>query len=130
MTEAERKKKRPRGSKHIRRVAQKRGGVVPIPLDAGYLDQLKQSLRDKDRRKIVDAALQKFIQAEELKPYQAELIRLQQHLERTGRKLIILFDGRDASGKGGTIRRVTRYMNEKHYRVVALGVTVHGLEPR
>jgi polyphosphate kinase 2 len=35
--------------------------------------------------------------------------------------MIILFDGRDASGKGGTIRRVTRYMNEKHYRVVALG---------
>jgi polyphosphate kinase 2 len=35
--------------------------------------------------------------------------------------VIILFDGRDASGKGGTIRRVTRYMNEKHYRVVALG---------
>jgi polyphosphate kinase 2 len=35
--------------------------------------------------------------------------------------MVILFDGRDASGKGGTIRRVTRYMNEKRYRVVALG---------
>jgi polyphosphate kinase 2 len=35
--------------------------------------------------------------------------------------MIILFEGRDASGKGGTIRRVARYMNEKHYRVVALG---------
>jgi polyphosphate kinase 2 len=35
--------------------------------------------------------------------------------------MIILFEGRDAAGKGGTIRRVTRYMNEKHYRVVALG---------
>ena len=35
--------------------------------------------------------------------------------------MIILFDGRDASGKGGTIRRITRYMNEKHYQVVALG---------
>jgi polyphosphate kinase 2 len=35
--------------------------------------------------------------------------------------MIILFDGRDASGKGGTIRRVSRYMNEKRYRVVALG---------
>ena len=30
-------------------------------------------------------------------------------------------EGRDASGKGGAIRRITRYMNEKHYRVVALG---------
>ncbi len=35
--------------------------------------------------------------------------------------MVILFDGRDASGKGGTIRRVVRYLNEKHYRVVALG---------
>ena len=56
-----------------------------------------------------------------LKPYQAELIRLQQYLEQTKTRMIILFEGRDAAGKGGTIRRVTRYMNEKHYRVVALG---------
>ena len=35
--------------------------------------------------------------------------------------MIILIEGRDASGKGGAIRRITRYMNEKHYRVVALG---------
>ena len=56
-----------------------------------------------------------------LKPFQAELILMQQYLESTKRRMIILFEGRDASGKGGTIRRVTRYMNEKHYRVVALG---------
>ncbi len=56
-----------------------------------------------------------------LKPYQAELIKLQQYLEDENKKMIILFEGRDAAGKGGTIRRVTRYMNEKHYRVVALG---------
>jgi len=56
-----------------------------------------------------------------LKPYQAELIKLQRHLEKTKKKMVILFDGRDASGKGGTIRRITRYMNEKRYRVVALG---------
>ncbi|NCA69633.1 MAG: polyphosphate kinase 2 [Sphingobacteriia bacterium] len=58
---------------------------------------------------------------QELKPFQAELIRMQKHLEETHKRLIILFEGRDAAGKGGTIRRVTRYMNEKHYRVVALG---------
>jgi polyphosphate kinase 2 len=56
-----------------------------------------------------------------LKPYQAELIGLQQYLEGTKKRMIILYEGRDASGKGGTIRRVARYMNEKHYRVVALG---------
>ena len=49
------------------------------------------------------------------------MIKLQRHLEAESKKMIILFDGRDASGKGGTIRRVTRYMNEKRYRVIALG---------
>jgi len=46
---------------------------------------------------------------------------MQRHLEKTKKKMVILFDGRDASGKGGTIRRVTRYMNEKRYHSVALG---------
>ncbi|HIQ37741.1 MAG TPA: polyphosphate kinase 2 [Desulfocapsa sulfexigens] len=78
-------------------------------------------LEDKHKEEIVKAALLKYYNSEELKPYQAELIKMQSHLERTGKKMIILFDGRDASGKGGTIRRVSRYMNEKRYRVEALG---------
>jgi polyphosphate kinase 2 len=57
----------------------------------------------------------------ELKPFQVELLKMQRYLEEQDRRMIILFEGRDAAGKGGTIRRVTRYMNEKHYRVVALG---------
>lgn len=56
-----------------------------------------------------------------LRPYQAELIKLQDHLEKNQQKMIILVEGRDAAGKGGSVRRITRYMNEKHYRVVALG---------
>lgn len=66
-------------------------------------------------------AVRRYKREEELKPYQAEIIKMQQHLEKTRTRMIILFEGRDAAGKGGTIRRVTRYMNEKHYRVVALG---------
>ena len=66
-------------------------------------------------------ALRRYVREEALKPYQAELIKMQQHLEMSGTRMVILFEGRDAAGKGGTIRRVTRYMNEKHYRVVALG---------
>ena len=66
-------------------------------------------------------AEKKYKTEKSLKPFQAELIALQQYLEDTNKRMIILFEGRDASGKGGTIRRVARYMNEKHYRVVALG---------
>jgi polyphosphate kinase 2 len=46
---------------------------------------------------------------------------MQKYLEDTQKRMIVLFEGRDAAGKGGTIRRIVRYMNEKHYRVVALG---------
>ena len=67
------------------------------------------------------SAVRRRRKEQSLKPFQAELIRLQKHMEQSKQRMIILFEGRDASGKGGTIRRVTRYMNEKHYRVVALG---------
>jgi polyphosphate kinase 2 len=77
---------------------------------------------DEERTgRIKKKAYERFMREEELKPFQAELIKMQQYLEQSKRRMIILFEGRDAAGKGGTIRRVTRYMNEKHYRVVALG---------
>lgn len=97
-------------------IIQKLGGGSQLPSK-----QIQQLLAKPVYKNIIKIALQKHVQSEELKSFQAELIKLQHHLERTGRKIIILFDGRDASGKGGTIRRITRYMNGKHYRVVALG---------
>ena len=88
-----------------------------VPLDELLADYKKLKAHTGKQKK----AVRKYAQEEELKPYQAELIKMQQHLEASRRRMIILFEGRDAAGKGGTIRRVTRYMNEKHYRVVALG---------
>ena len=113
--------KQQRSSSSIRKVVENRGFDVDSGDGNSLLERLVRDLSKKDREKILAAALRKFIDAEELKPYQAELIRMQAHFETTGRKAIILFDGRDASGKGGTMRRVTRYMNEKHYRTIALG---------
>ncbi|OQX58203.1 MAG: polyphosphate kinase 2 [Helicobacteraceae bacterium 4484_230] len=75
----------------------------------------------KGKSDTISKARKKYNDAQQLKPYQAELIKLQKHIEENNQKIIILFEGRDAAGKGGTIRRVTRYMNEKHYRIVALG---------
>ena len=95
----------------------------------GKFVNLKEFIQEYERLAKSNAALKaglkkairRYRREEELKPFQAELLRLQQFLEENGRRMIILFEGRDAAGKGGTIRRVTRYMNEKHYRVVALG---------
>jgi len=79
---------------------------------------LEENAQFRERKR---KAVKRFRREKELQPYQAELIKMQQYLEEVNERMIILFEGRDAAGKGGTIRRVTRYMNPRHYRVVALG---------
>lgn len=82
-------------------------------------EALKERVRELE---IQNAKLKEAVAKDKrLKPYQIELLKLQRHLEREHIPMIVLFEGRDASGKGGTIRRITRFMNEKRYRVVALG---------
>ena len=110
-----------RGTAKIHKIVDKRVSDKGPPYSERRLDNLLDSLQKKERARSIDSALRSYFYAEALKPYQAELIKMQAHLESTRRKAIVLFDGRDASGKGGTIRRLTRYMNEKHYRAVALG---------
>jgi polyphosphate kinase len=86
------------------------------------LNQLRSRVRDlEDERQKLEQRLGQKSHAQTLEPYQVELLKLQRHLEATQTPMIVVFEGRDASGKGGTIRRITRYMNEKRYRVVALG---------
>ena len=83
------------------------------------IKQLRKKLARTEHQ--LDKATRRARREDRLKPYQVELLKLQRHLEENDKRMIVLFEGRDAAGKGGTIRRVTRYMNEKHYRVVALG---------
>ena len=105
----------------IREVVQKVESRTKHATPGKRVRKVLRVLNKKDKEEIVQAVLEKYYNSEELKPYQAELIKMQRHLEKTKKKMVILFDGRDASGKGGTIRRVTRYMNEKRYHTVALG---------
>jgi polyphosphate kinase 2 len=96
--------------------------MIEIDGDSISLDELINVFKvSKSEKSSGNKADKKRKDEQQLKPYQAELIKLQRHIEETNQKMIILFEGRDAAGKGGTIRRVTRYMNEKHYRIVALG---------
>lgn len=103
-------------------VGEEVGGSETVQ-DAQALIEENRHLRDeiKQLKKLNKKAARIYSQMQELKPYQAELIQLQQCLERRGKKMIVIFEGRGGSGKGGTIRRITRYMNAKHYRVVAMG---------
>ena len=103
-------------------MAENNENMIEIDGDSISLDELIDVFKtSKSEKSSENKADKKRKNEQQLKPYQAELIKLQRHIEETNQKMIILFEGRDAAGKGGTIRRVTRYMNEKHYRIVALG---------
>jgi polyphosphate kinase 2 len=52
---------------------------------------------------------------------QVELVKMQYWVKHTGNRIVILFEGRDAAGKGGTIKRITEPLNPRGCRVVALG---------
>ncbi len=56
----------------------------------------------------------------ELKKLQIELMKLQKHMKATGMRILAIFEGRDAAGKGGTIKRITAFLNPRNTRVVAL----------
>jgi polyphosphate kinase 2 len=57
----------------------------------------------------------------ELKRLQIELVKLQEWIKHKGLKVVVLFEGRDAAGKGGVIKRISQRMNPRICRVVALG---------
>ena len=52
---------------------------------------------------------------------QVELLKLQYWVKDTGKRIVVLFEGRDAAGKGSTIKRFTEHLNPRGARVVALG---------
>ena len=56
----------------------------------------------------------------ELKKLQAELVEMQQWVVETGARIVIVMEGRDAAGKGGTIKRITEYLSPRIARVAAL----------
>lgn len=55
-----------------------------------------------------------------LKKLQVELRKLQEWVESSNEKVVIIFEGRDAAGKGGAIRRITQHLNPREFKVVAL----------
>ena len=57
---------------------------------------------------------------QELTKLQIELLKLQNHVKENGLKILMIFEGRDAAGKGGTIKRITEHLNPRGARVVAL----------
>src|SRR5690242_18465503 len=67
------------------------------------------------------ATISKRAYKEQLHELQIQLVRLQADVVKHDKRILVLFEGRDAAGKDGTIRRITRYLNPRSVRSVALG---------
>jgi polyphosphate kinase 2 len=80
--------------------------------------------KDKEREqknKIKPVVVKDGFYAKELGRLQIELVKLQEWIKAKGLKVVVIFEGRDAAGKGGVIKRITACLNPRICRVVALG---------
>ena len=89
---------------------------LELETDDSRLDYEIRRIKKLNREPTIDRALY----FRELFRLQAELVKLQDWVMATGYKLVVLFEGRDAAGKGGVIKRITQRLNPRVCRVVAL----------
>ncbi|MEE9453027.1 MAG: polyphosphate kinase 2 [Paracoccaceae bacterium] len=84
---------------------------IPATSPHAKFEQATYPYPDKMKKKEYEAEKAKL---------QVELLKVQQWVEDTNQKIVLLFEGRDAAGKGGTIKRFTEHLNPRAARVVAL----------
>ncbi len=77
------------------------------------------STKDKSKNAAV-AKVSNDVYEAELFRLQTELVKVQEWVRATGARIVILFEGRDAAGKGGTIKRITEYLSPRAARIAAL----------
>ncbi len=80
----------------------------------------KKKKQRKDKMVQIDVKESQLIYEKDLQTLQIELLKMQNHIKDTGKKLLLIFEGRDAAGKGGMIKRITEHLNPRGARVVAL----------
>jgi len=90
---------------------------LELELEDRNLDAMAESGLDAESQEYRDHRRRYF---QELFRMQGELVKLQDWVVRTGHKVVILFEGRDAAGKGGVIKRITQRLNPRVCRVAAL----------
>lgn len=97
------------------------GGLHLSAEEVAALHTRRQFIQALRARHVGARKIKEAIQyEEELELLQIELVKLQWWIQKEGRRLAILFEGRDAAGKGGTIRRFVEHLNPRALRVVAL----------
>ena len=78
--------------------------------------------KDREPKDTRNGKLDRAYYEQELTKLQIELVKLQEWVVREGLRVVVIFEGRDAAGKGGSIKRITEALNPRICRVVALGV--------
>ncbi len=82
-------------------------------------DKIDKKEKHKNKTKIW-VKNSKLLYEKELAMLQVELLKFQNHVKSKGLKILMIFEGRDAAGKGGTIKRITEHLNPRGARIVAL----------
>jgi polyphosphate kinase 2 len=98
-------------------------GSKQTPNDLNNLGKALQQLQTQpDANSLVQVPLPTvdYSYDKELRKLQVELVKLQEWVRHKGLKVVAIFEGRDAAGKGGTIKRITQSLNPRVCRVVAL----------
>ena len=83
-------------------------------------EKLNEKIEDGETKVQVWVKKDTLEYQKELTLLQIELLKLQNHVKEKNLKVLIIFEGRDAAGKGGTIKRVTEHLNPRGARIVAL----------
>ena len=89
-------------------------------------DAIREAIREGEKKDILDpsypydAWMKKKDYEAEMEALQHELVRLQHDVKVSGHRVVVVFEGRDASGKGGTIKRFRENLNPRGCRIVAL----------
>ena len=78
-------------------------GSAPLPANYPYKQRMRRAAYEKEKQKL-----------------QIELLKVQSWVKDSGQRIVSLFEGRDAAGKGGTIKRFMEHLNPRGARVVAL----------
>lgn len=96
----------------------------PLKHNYSKKNRVREKLEEKieqDEQKVQIWVRKETLEYEkELTKLQIELLKFQNHVKEQGLKVLMLFEGRDAAGKGGTIKRITEHLNPRGARVVAL----------
>ena len=80
----------------------------------------KEIKKDNNKKVQIWISREKLEYEKELRKLQVELLKFQNYVKENGLRVLMIFEGRDAAGKGGTIKRITDHLNPRGARVVAL----------